>query len=253
MRDKDLHSGHRERMRNKLIYNNDVFIVEHELLEVLLFYCQPRKDTNEVAHRLIKAFGSLQKVFDANPEDLLKIEGVSDKTAAFLKLFPKLFNAYKGVLNRPVVHVENIWDLKNYLRPLLENAENEKLFLIFMDEGGNIFASEEVKNGNAMRVTSSMSDLILSIERKSPHAVALAHNHPHASCKPSQEDVASTIRIKYMLDNLGIELFDHIIFGIDGFCSIMHIVNDLYETMLISMNEAFVKLRADLRVNKIED
>ena len=52
----DVHSGHRDRLRNKfLIHGIDIF-EPHEIIELILFYAIPRKDTNKLAHNLLKQF-----------------------------------------------------------------------------------------------------------------------------------------------------------------------------------------------------
>ena len=83
-----LHSGHRQRMRQRFLLSDFDGFAEHEILEVLLYYAIPRIDTNEIAHRLLHHFGSLSAVFDADPQELVKVKGVSEHTAVLLKMIP---------------------------------------------------------------------------------------------------------------------------------------------------------------------
>lgn len=230
-----IHSGHRQRMRTKLMNNKSKQMLEHELLEILLFYAQPRKNTNETAHLLLKEFGTIQKVFDADPKDLVTIKGVSDSICAFIKLFPEMFELYNQVLRAPLTNVSTTRRLKNYIEPIIKDAVNETLYVIYIDEKCDAFAFEPLMKGNAVQVESSMDEILSLIQRKSPKAIALAHNHPYGSCAPSQEDVLSTLKIKFMLKILGIELYEHIILGLDGYCGIIDIVNQEYEKLLLAM------------------
>ena len=66
MAEKNIHSGHRKRVKENVIKNGFSQLEEHRLLELLLFYSIPREDTNELAHRLIEEFGSLDEVFKSN-------------------------------------------------------------------------------------------------------------------------------------------------------------------------------------------
>ena len=66
----------------------------HNILELLLFYSIPRKDTNETAHLLLKRFGSLSAVFDAPFSELIKVKGISESSATLIKLIPALSRAY---------------------------------------------------------------------------------------------------------------------------------------------------------------
>ena len=72
------HDGHRSRMRSRFIETGLNSFEDHEVLELLLFYGQPRKNTNETAHALLNRFGSLHQVFNASIADLQEVEGVSD-------------------------------------------------------------------------------------------------------------------------------------------------------------------------------
>ena len=62
---KQVHDGHRERMRDRIRKSGLSTLQEHEMLEYLLYAFVPRKDTNEIAHALIDRFGSFSGVLNA--------------------------------------------------------------------------------------------------------------------------------------------------------------------------------------------
>ena len=78
------HLGHRDRLRARFLEEGLDGFENHQVLELLLFHVIPRGDTNPIAHRLIKRFGSLAAVFEADPKDLAVVEGVGERAAAFL-------------------------------------------------------------------------------------------------------------------------------------------------------------------------
>ena len=61
----NLHEGHRQRLKERFLREGLDHFEPHTVLELLLFYAVPQRDTNELAHRLIARFGSLDAVFDA--------------------------------------------------------------------------------------------------------------------------------------------------------------------------------------------
>ena len=76
-----LHDGHRARKKEQFRRQGLDGFADHEVLELLLYYAIPRKDTNELAHRLLQKFGSLQNVFSAPLEELAKVDGVGESAA----------------------------------------------------------------------------------------------------------------------------------------------------------------------------
>ena len=83
-----VHDGHRQRIRARFLEHGLDNFEDHEALELLLSYTQPRKDVNPLAHRLIEHFGSFDAVFDAPIEELVKIDGIGESAAAMIKLVP---------------------------------------------------------------------------------------------------------------------------------------------------------------------
>ena len=90
----NIHEGHRERMKQRFMEQGlDVFD-DHQVLELLLFYSMPRKDTNPLAHQLLEHFGSLEAVFEAPTEELKKISGIGDSAVTLLRLIPEVSRRY---------------------------------------------------------------------------------------------------------------------------------------------------------------
>ena len=89
-----VHDGHRERMKSRFVEAGLDGFNDHNALEMLLFYAVPRKDTNELAHRLLKQFGSLAAVFEAKHEELMRVDGIGENAATLIKLIPEVSRRY---------------------------------------------------------------------------------------------------------------------------------------------------------------
>lgn len=85
---KNLHLGHRRRMRERFISSSRQLgsFSDHEVVEVLLFNCSRRGNTNETAHELINRFGSISGVLAADSGELMGVRGVGSQTASFLSI-----------------------------------------------------------------------------------------------------------------------------------------------------------------------
>lgn len=192
---------------------------EHEVLELLLYYVYPRQDTNPIAHRFIKEFGSLANLLEADVKDIIKRLGVTENIAVLLSLMPPLANYY----------LRNRWD-KNILLNDAETAGKfaaslfagkitESLFLICLDKQRRSNFVSLIAEGTIDETAVYPRKIAEEAIRGQAVSVILAHNHPGGSARPSASDVEMTHRIAEGLSFIGITLLDHIIVSEDKYYS----------------------------------
>ena len=193
------HSGHRQRMRERFLrYGLDNFN-DHNVLELLLFYAVPRQDTNELAHALLDAFGTLDGVFDASVDALKSVDGIGDTAAA-------LILADSGAAGK-------------YLLPRFLTCRNETMYLVCMDAKLKVLDCREVSQGSTTSVSVNLRRIVQIALGQNASVVMLAHNHTSGIALPSQEDVAVTLKVRDLLEQVGVDLADHIVVAGDDFVS----------------------------------
>ncbi len=206
-----MHEGHRERLTNRFINEGLEGFEEHEILEFLLFYALPRVDTNMIAHRLIKTFGSLAGVLEADPKDLSSVSGIGPKAAAYLCMFPEVFRAYERskLGKKPVLR--SIKDACDFARTLLFGKPYEQFYVIWLGTQNRVIHYERLSEGSVSESPVYLNRLASTALRH--HAVkgVIAHNHPGGKVTPSKADIETTQSILRTLAVLDIELVDHII------------------------------------------
>ena len=79
------HAFHRARMRTRFLQAGAETLADHELLELLLYYAVPRRDTNATAHELLEHFGTFDKLFAASVSELTQVSGIGENAAVLLK------------------------------------------------------------------------------------------------------------------------------------------------------------------------
>ena len=82
---KKLNSGHRQRVRERLLKSKKGTLPDFEILEVILFSASPRKDVRPLAKKLINDFGSIAKVMNASEDELMTISGINEAVVANLR------------------------------------------------------------------------------------------------------------------------------------------------------------------------
>ena len=88
-KNKNVHAGHRGRMRERFMVSGFDNYRPHEVLEMLLFEFIPVVNTNPIGHYLIERFGTVKGVLTATYDELVKVSGVGPKTAeGILSVYP---------------------------------------------------------------------------------------------------------------------------------------------------------------------
>ena len=213
------HIGHRERMRQRFLKEGIADAPPHNVLEFLLFYALRQGDTNEVAHDLVKTFGSLSEVLNAPYDELKKVHGVSDSTATFLSLLPQVFAAY----NKDLMEQEKITglaEIKQFIFSQLCGETREKVMLACLDNRAGLIKAEIVTEGSVNFSAVDNRAIVSAALRHNATAAIIAHNHPRGFALPSRDDIIVTGRVKDALDTISVQLLDHIIVAPDGFISL---------------------------------
>lgn len=215
----NIHEGHRKRMKERFIKSGLDDFAPHNVLEFLLFYSIPRGDTNPIAHRLIDAFGSLSGVFDATPEELMKVSGVGESTAILISMIPQMARKYLEDKADAVNVVGGCGDIGAYLLPKFVGRTNEALMMVSIDNKNKVISCSVVAEGTVDSAKVSRRKVMEEAMKVKATRVILAHNHPRGVAVPSAEDVAMTREIGRLFAQVGIELVDHIIIADDDYVS----------------------------------
>ncbi len=208
---KNPHKHHRSRLKKLFLNEGLCSFPDHNILELLLFYSIPQKDTNEIAHALLDKFGSLCGVFDASFEELCRINGISEHSATLIKLIPQLSSAYS--LDKLGAKTD-FTDLKNAAQYLIEYympKTKECVVLILLDNSGSVLHISEITEGVVNMTQIEIRKIAELAFLYNASAFILAHNHPNGKARASKEDVDFTINIFHIFETLGLRLIDHIV------------------------------------------
>ena len=211
MAEKSVHSGHRERLRERFLKEGLDNFTEVQALELLLFYAIGRRDTNPIAHDLIARFGSLSRVLEASPEDLKKVSGIGDNAAVLLHLVPQLSRYYQVSCAQRVEVLTSVEACAAYLIPYFVGRTRETVFMLCLDAKCKVLCCREIGEGSINAASISVRNVVETALETNASVVFLAHNHPSGVAVPSDEDVHTTRRIAAALRTVDVHLADHIV------------------------------------------
>ena len=216
-----MHKDHRKHTKDRFLSEGLDSFEPHNVLELLLFYSIPQKDTNETAHMLINRFGSLSAVFDAPYDDLLTVPGISEHSATLIKLTPAISRRYAMEKNSKVTKLSSIEDIGKYLVARYLGVTEETVLLLLLDNKFGLIDCVKVHEGSVNSSAITMRKLIETALFKRASMVVLAHNHPSGVALPSSDDLFTTQQVKRAFDLVEIGMLAHIIVAGDTFTNIL--------------------------------
>jgi len=214
-----MHEGHRSRLKNRFLEDGLDGFQDHQILELLLFYAIPRKDTNELAHSLINQYGSLSGVLEADPKDLAKTAGLGGNSAILLALIPSLARLYLKDRWGTRPNIDSTARAGEYVLTLCSGRTYEVFYVICLDAQHKVIYPALVHEGTIDQAPVYPRIIVETALRHKAHSVILAHNHPGGSPTPSPQDIEVTKRIQIALEPISISVLDHIIAAGEAYVS----------------------------------
>ena len=214
-----VHEGHRQRMKDRFLLEGLDGFTEVQILELLLFYVIPQKDTNPIAHALLDRFGSLAKVLDAPLLKLMEVDGIKKNAATFLRLMSAVGRSDAISRSKEETRLTTIAACGEYLKAFFRGRRNETVFLLSLDAKLKVLACRQVGEGSINYASVPIRRVVEMAIEDGATTVVLAHNHPSGIAIPSDEDVHTTRRLAAALFNLDIRLIDHIVVADNDYVS----------------------------------
>ncbi len=242
-----LHAGHRQRLKDKVRRSGVKVLSNHEILELLLTYTIPYRDTNELAHMLMTRYGSLAGVLTADFDDLRKVNGVGEETALFLTMMPDVLDVVKNDLIKvKAIKLDTVAKCVSYFRAAFQMKNKENLVIFCLNKLYHLVKTVTMDGSTDANISLDVKKICGEVNDPNIASVVLMHTHPHGTAMPSEADICATKNLVFMCYLMGIRVQDHIIFADDGHFSFS--TNGLLDSMNKECDTTFStrKVRAEL-------
>ena len=206
-----IHDGHRQRLKERFRTGGLDNFTDVQVLELALYYCIPRRDTNPIAHALIEHFGSLSQVLEASVEELQKVPGIGEGTAVYLSLLTQIGRFYLVDRSQREEILPTLDKCGEYLVPRFFGRSTETVFLLCLDAKCKVLCCREVGQGSVNSAGISVRKIVETALGVNATTVVLAHNHPSGLALPSAEDIITTRRVAAALAAVEVHLADHVV------------------------------------------
>lgn len=215
----NVHKGHRERLRAN-IYKTGLYNLDNlHFLEYLLTFVIAREDTNPIAHNLLETFGTIDGIFNASVEALVKVKGVGTKTARFLQFMSA--SAYMYNRDRAIQRykLDTLNKIIMFIQSILPPSDNEQFITIIVNKDLSLKTYKVFKGVSHSFISIDVNDLTDMLLINKAKFVIFAHTHPKHTAMPSVEDVSVFHKFAELTKALSINMVENIILGSEDFYS----------------------------------
>ena len=204
------HNGRRQRQKEKFLKNSFDVFAQHEVLEMLLYYAIPRRDTNPLAHRLLNRYITFGGVCDAPCDELERDFGLSKNAVVLLKMQPQLARIYTESKQRNDNTIEEE-TIGAQFQSMFIGRNSEAVAMILGNARGEIIFSDIIAKGSINSTEMPVRKMVDLAIRHNAKSAFIAHNHPSGSLLPSKNDLDTTMTVYDTLRSVGVVLVDHYI------------------------------------------
>ncbi len=214
MANDNIHKGHRERLRKRFIEDGEHFET-HELLELLLTYSIPRRDTNRTAHILLGRFGSFEEILAADMEELTMVEGVGPKTAVMIKLMHELRSRPEkmGKTDRTLYDSEE--KIGRLLLKKYQDKKHEECHIMLFNGRHRMIGFKKLGEGTVNATQVLIRTAVEYAYKHKACSVVISHNHPDGIACPTDSDMRITDELRTAFRLMGIGFDGHFVVADD--------------------------------------
>ena len=207
----NLNAGHRQRCREKFVSCRDS-MKDYELIEMILFFAFPRKDTKNIAKILMDKFKNITNLINADVDQLKSVNGIGDSVICVLKLFQEVhLRMLKENIEEDDIKLNSIANVVKYCKSKIGHLVHEEVLILFIDNSGNLVYEDVISSGSVNEVNVYKNLIITKATQNGACGILMVHNHPSGNSKPSQADIELTAEMYKLLKQVKMDLVDHII------------------------------------------
>jgi len=212
--------GHRQRLKARFEQTGFQGFQDYEVLEFLLYFVLPRKDTKPISKKLLRRFKNFIGVINADSRELQRIEGIGSHAALYVKAIGSSIGFYfDEKAKQEDFQFTSLEQLIEYFMAAIGGKPNEVMRILYLNSKNILIDAENLSEGTVSEAVAFPRRIVEGALKYGATTVIIGHNHPGGLPEPSDNDNAITEEIAKALKTVGISLQEHVIIAADGYFS----------------------------------
>ena len=200
-----------DRPREKAIKNGISTLSKSELLAILVGSGNDEESAVDLMKRVLNSCGnSISELAKLSVDDLCTFKGIGPAKAITIVAACELWKRREEKPGEQPCITSSL-DLYRYFHPILCDSPVERCYVLLLNNKNRVIDHVLIGTGG---FTATVVDIRLVIREalmKRATTIALCHNHPSGSIKPSREDDKLTENLSQACRVMNIRMLDHIV------------------------------------------
>ena len=209
-----------DRPREKMMLHGVSALSNAELLAILIGSGNTEDSAVELMRKVLNDYrNNLNELGKASIDELCRYKGIGPAKAITILAASELGKRRKeeAIEERPAILSSR--DVYQCLHPLMCDLPTEECWVLLLNQASKVIDKVKISAGGLSATAVDVRCILREALLKRASAIALCHNHPSGSIRPSREDDLLTKQVVQASECMNIRLVDHVILTDGAFYS----------------------------------
>ncbi len=209
-----------DRPREKMMLHGVSALSNAELLAILIGSGNTEESAVELMRKVLAGYGNnLNELGKASIDELCRYKGIGPAKAITILAASELGKRRKEEKVEERVTILSSKDVYECFYPLMCDLPTEECWVLLLNQASKIIDKVKIGAGGLNATAVDVRCILREALLKRASAIALCHNHPSGSIRPSREDDRLTQQVNQASQCMNIRLVDHVILTDGAFYS----------------------------------
>lgn len=201
-----------DRPREKMMLHGVATLSDAELLAILIGSGNTEDSAVELMRKVLNDYGSsLNELGKATVDELCRYKGIGPAKAITILAASELGKRRKEEEVKERTPILSSRDVYQYFHPLMCDLPTEECWVLLLNRASKVIDRVKISAGGLASTAVDVRCILREALLKRAVAMALCHNHPSGSVRPSREDDRLTEQLGKSATVMDIRLIDHVI------------------------------------------